>query len=432
MRIPQTLLLKIRLAVLIVFTGVCAWIFGFLWLNSGGTLPLISQEGYRVAASFPRVANLVQDSDVKMAGVDIGKVHDLDIDGDQVLATMDLDPEQAPLHQGATIQVRSKTLVEESYLEIVDGTGPAIPDGTVLPEGSGLGPTQLNDVLASLNPGTRQALAGTIRSLGGATRNTKEGVSGALAGLGALGREGNDAVAALAEQSKDLRELSGNAATLLAALDTRQGQIASLVHNADLLTEATASTSGEIESVLRELPPLLDSARSASGKITELSGSLAPVVADLNSAAPDLDRALRALPAAAADLRATLPALDASLGKAGATLDRVPPVAGDAAALVRTLDVAVADVNPILHYLRPYGPELASVFTNLGQSLAGHDVNGNALRVFPVFNEQTVRNMPLKTGIGPLRKSNAYPAPGSQVDPGSFEGNYPRVKKAPR
>lgn len=432
MRIPSSLLPKIRLGVLIAFTGVCAWIFGFLWLNSGGTLPLISQDGYRVSASFPRVANLVQDSDVKMAGVDIGSVHDIEVDGDRVRVVLDIDPERAPLHQGATVQVRSKTLVEESYLEVTDGQGAALADGSALPENAGKGPTQLNDVLASLNPGTRKALAGTIRSLGGATAGTKEGVSGALAGLGHLGREGNDAVAALASQSDDLRQLSGNAAALLAALDTRQGQIASLVRDADLLTEATAGTSGEIEAVMRELPGLLDSAKGAGGKLTELSAVLAPVAADLHRAAPALDLALRELPATAADLRATLPALDGALGKSGATLDRVPVVAGDASALLRTLDVTMADINPMLSYLRPYGPDIAAMFTNMGQSLAGRDVNGNALRVFPVFNEQSLKNAPVKTDLGPLRKSNAYPRPGGSTEPGPFEGRYPRVQEAPR
>lgn len=432
MRISHSLLPKIRLLVLVIFIAVCTWIFGYLWTNSGGNLPLVSKAGYQVSVQFPRIANLVPDSEVKIAGVHVGKVDDLVVKGDKVRVTMELEPVQRVLHEGATVQVRSKTLVEESYLEITDGSGSEIADGATLPEGAGKPPTQLNDVLASLNPGTRKALAGTIRSLGDATKGSKDSISAALSGLGHLGREGGDAVGALAAQSKDLRQLSGNAATLLAALDTRQGDIATLVANADRLTDATAGTRGEIERVMRELPGLLDTANGASGSVTELSKALGPVAKNLKAAGPDLDKALRELPATAADLRATLPYLDGALGKANDTLERVPTVAAEASRLLPTLDKALRDINPILGYLKPYGPEVASWFTNMSQSMSRGDVNGKALRAFAIFNEQSLKNLPVETDKGPLRKSNAYPKPGQATDPAPFEGEYPRVKKAPR
>ncbi|AXB46195.1 MlaD family protein [Prauserella oleivorans] len=428
MRISHSVLPAIRLTVLIVFVAVCAVIFGYLWDNSGGRLPF-QRSAYQLSASFPRVANLVPGADVMVAGVRVGEVAEVRPAGERARVTMELD-NQYPVHEGATVRVRNKTLVEETFLEISDGDGAPVPSGATLPDSAGQPPVQLNDVLASLDQPTREALASAVRSLGGATEGSRENISRALTGLGYLGREGQGALAALSAQSDDLSKLTGKTATLLAALDTSQGQIARLVADADTLTRTTADGAGQIEAVLRRLPPVLDSASAATDDLDRLSTSLAPIAQNLRTAAPDLSAALRELPRTSADLRGLLPSLDGVLNTAPDTLTRVPAVAADAQRLLPTLDVALADVNPMLAYLRPYGPDVASMFANMAQSMARGDTNGRWLRTFPPVNEQSVRGNPLNLNQIPLLdKYNPYPAPGEAANPGPFDGEYPRVQR---
>ena len=47
---------------------------GYLWTNSGGRLPLLSDDGYRVSVALADVDNLVPESDVRQTGVKIGRV----------------------------------------------------------------------------------------------------------------------------------------------------------------------------------------------------------------------------------------------------------------------------------------------------------------------------------------------------------------------
>ncbi|NBH07484.1 MCE family protein [Amycolatopsis sp. SID8362] len=421
----------IRLLALVAFAVACVVFFGYLWVNAGGKLPF-SSAGYQVTATFPRVANLVPDSDVMISGVPVGKVAEIKDDGDKAQVTIQLDREY-PLHQGVTAQVRNKTLVEETFLQLADGTGPALDSGSALPADAGKPAVGLNDVLASIDPTTRQALASSLRSLGMSTKDSQDSISQALTGLGDLGREGQGALAALSAQSEDLEKLSGNAAVLLAALDSRQGQIAQLVRDADTLTKTTADGGQDLQAVLRELPGVMDKARSASDGLNQLSGSLAPVARNLNSAAPDLSQALEQLPQTAADLRGMLPALNGVLDHAPDTLARVPVVAGDAHQLLPTLNVALGDVNPMLSYLEPYGHDIAATFSNMGQALSRGDANGTALRAFVILNEQSLRGNPLNlNNLTPLDKSNPYPAPGQAAHPGPFQGQYPRVEKGPK
>jgi phospholipid/cholesterol/gamma-HCH transport system substrate-binding protein len=416
--------------VLAVFIAACAGLFGFLWLNSGGKLPGISKAGYTADVRFHTASNLVYDSDITIAGIKVGKVQALNTEGDLARITMRLD-NNSPLHEGVTVQVRNKTLIEETYLEITDGKGPALPNGAVLPPSAGKEAVELNDVLASLDKPTKDSLTALVRSLGAGTKDTKEGVSEALQGLGDLGRDGHGALSALAAQSEDLQKLTGNTAKLLAALDTRQGQIAQLVSDADKLTQSTAGSDQELQAVLRQLPGLMDTAKNASGGLSKLGPALGPVARNLDAAAPDLNAALKELPGASTDLRGLLPSLNGVLDSAPNTLQRVPTFAGDASKFLPTLNVALGDVNPMLSYLVPYGRDVAAFFTNIGQVTARGDANGHAIRLFMVFNEQSVKGVPLNMDVGPLKKNNPYPGPGQSAKPGAFNGQYPRVEQDP-
>jgi phospholipid/cholesterol/gamma-HCH transport system substrate-binding protein len=429
MRISHGTLPLIRLVVLCVFFAVCAVIFGYLWLNSGGKVPLFSKSGYQVSFVAPKTANLVYNGDAMIAGVPVGEVEKIEVQGGDAKVTVQLN-DQHPLHQGVTFELRNKTLVEETFVEIVDGHGEPLPSGSALPIESVKSAVKLNDVLTSIDGDTRTALASTVRSLGAGTEGTKQDLSAALTGLGDLGRQGHDALGALAAQSDDLRELAGNSATLLAALDSRQGQIAQLVDNANQLTKATAGGAGQIEAVVRKLPGLMDTAKKASTGLNRLSGSLAPVAGNLNKAAPALSTALAELPATSADLRGLLPSLDGVLNKAPGTLTRVPQFSSDLRGLIPTARTALSDVNPMLAYLRPYGPEIAAYFINWGDSVTSGDANGKYWNVYPILDEYSVKGLPLDlSSLGPLNKFNPYPLPGTLNNPGPAERPYPHIER---
>lgn len=429
MRIRHGALPAIRLAVLIVFVTLCALIFAYLWVNAGGKVPPITKAGYQVSFTVSRVGNLVNYSDVMIAGVPVGKVESVEPREGQADVTIKLDQEY-PLHKGAKVRIGNKTLVEESYVEIVDGQGGEIVNGSTLPADAVKPAVTVDDVLASLDDETRAALADSLRSLGAGTKGSRKDVSVALTGLGELGREGKSVFDALAEQSEDLKELSGNSAALLAALDTRRGQIADMVSNANALTAATASRSDQLKQVVRKLPGLLDAAREASGGLNMLSDSLRPVAANLNEAGPPLSRALTELPQTSADLRGMLPALDSVLSKSPDTLSRVPRLSEDVRRIIPNARVALCDVNPMLSYVRPYGREVAALFTNWNDSLNSGDSISRFWRVYLTLNEKSVGGSPLDTNkVEPLNKFNPYPPPGSLTEPGPYERPYPRIER---
>ena len=178
------------------------------------------------------------------------------------------------------------------------------------------------------------------------------------------------------------------------------------------------------------LPSVLDATETASDKLDVLAGALRPVSRDLNAASPALTSAMRRLPSVSAELRGTLPPLDETLDEAPATLDRVSDFRLDTGKLITPSVEILRDVNPMLAYMRPYGHDIAGMFTNFGAHASRGNEAGNWSRSTLVFSEQSVKAMPIPTNsIGPLNRSNAYQAPMGALDPKPFTGKYPRVER---
>ncbi|WP_020498652.1 MlaD family protein [Sciscionella marina] len=425
---------RLRLLAVIAFVVACLVLIGYLWTQAGGTIPGVSStdEGYRVSADINDVDNLVPFADVEAAGINVGKVTSIHHVGRSARVEFSVNPEVAPLHQGATIQVSEKSLVGQPYIRLTDGHGQVVPSGTVLPASSVKPSVQLHDVLASLDAPTRGALRDTVRSLSAGTRGTHTDLHQLVDGLGRLGASGSTALDAIAAQSEDLKGLARQLPVALDALNSGQDDLGKLVDSADQLAKATSGQRADLEQTVRLLPGTLGKVRTASGKLGQLSGSLAPVVSNLRTAAPALSSALRQLPGTTSELRAMLPALNGTLDRAPATLNRIPTVAGDLNAALPQLRERLRDLNPMLRYLSPYGKDIGSFVANFGSSFAHTTTNGdNVLDLFTVANEQSVRGNPLNLGKGIFTQSNPYPAPGEQSHLGPFNGKFPRLVKDP-
>ncbi|GAB2962337.1 MlaD family protein [Amycolatopsis acidiphila] len=430
MRIPFSRLG--RLGIVFAFLSGAAAVLVYFFAGTEVRVPGIEPVGYQVLAKSKDVDNLVPASQVRMAGVQIGEVRKTTTTPDGVVIQFAItNKDVAPLHQGVIVRIGARSLVEDSYLDITDGHGPPLPDSSTLPPDAVQTSTQVDDLLRSLDPQTRDNLGSLLRSLGQGTQGTQQGLDATVTGLGELGRNGHTALDAIAAQSEDLQHLGQQTRTLLNALDTGEGQIATLVTEAQKITAATSGQRQSIEDTMRRLPGVLDSANTASGTLTTMASALAPVSANLKQAAPDLNVALDQLPQTTKDLRGLLTPLSQVLDAAPATLDRVPALGTDVRNLVPGARSLLSDANPMLSYLKPYGPELAAFFANFNAVLQYTDEAGvHYARLLPHVNEQSVQS-PLKSSLLGTYY-NPLPAPGTGAHPGPYSGTYPRLEPEPK
>jgi phospholipid/cholesterol/gamma-HCH transport system substrate-binding protein len=420
-----------RLLVLAIFFAVGGVVYAYLYVGVGGYVPFVTSSQYQLSTLVADEDNLVAASHVEVAGVQVGEVRTRDREGGRIKVTFTIDSKYAPLHEGVHIRLGERSLVGESYFDLADGTGPALPSGSVIPPKDFQPSTQLHDVLASFDPKTRSDMSSMLRELGAGTDGTQQDVSGLMAGLGDLGRQGNTALDALSAQSDDLQKLGGDTSTLLNAMDTSEGQIADLVTHADQLTKATSAQRKSIEATMRVLPTTLDTATTASSDISKLSDALNPVANSLRDASPFLSDALVKLPGASSDLKGLMPPLSGTLDRAPDTLHKVPDFGSAARDTIPQAREFVRDLNPMLLYLKPYGPEIAAFFANFNAIVRYTDEAGmNYIRLMPMINDHAVQTPVAYKG--PLTYTNPYPKPGSQPDPGPWDGKYPHVERLPK
>ena len=428
--------LKARIPMLVVvgFTAICVAGFGFLWIKAGGSVPGITHDqNYKVAFESTNIKNLKDLGDVRIAGVNIGKVESRTITGGKARVVLGIDKGAVPLHEGVTIRVGVKSLVGSSYVDIKDGSGSVIRNGATISNKSVKESVDVDELFNTFDKPTQDKIRGTAGSLAVATKGTGDNLDKTMTGVGELGTQGATVLDALAAQSDDLKALTRETTVLLGSLDTGRGQIADLVTDANTLTSATAGKADAVKATMRTLPELLTTVQAAAVKLTELAGPLSPIAKDLQKAAPDLNSALLQLPSATNDLHGLLPDLDATLKETPATLDRVPAVTKDTRTLIPQAQTLLRDVNPMLVYLAPYGQDVGAMFANFGASMNQLLPNGlSPLRLSATVSQNTLRGNPVKLpGLG-LNWINPYPKPGTAGDPQPFTGTYPRVTRDPK
>jgi hypothetical protein len=142
-----------------VFALSCVGLLLFLWVSFGGTLPLRAQ-GYRVAVLLPDSGDVTPQTDVRIAGVSVGKVVGVALDRSNTRAVLELNRRYAPLHGNIHVFVRRKSLLGEVYLELTPGmrSAPALLDGATIPASHVTTTTSLDQILSAFDPTTLASL----------------------------------------------------------------------------------------------------------------------------------------------------------------------------------------------------------------------------------------------------------------------------------
>src|SRR5919201_4424357 len=91
-----------RILTMVLFALSCFGLLLFLWLSFGGPVPLKPQ-GYQFKVAVPEATQLGLEADVRVAGVNVGKVRKKELDprGNRTLATVEIDRKYAPIKRNA-------------------------------------------------------------------------------------------------------------------------------------------------------------------------------------------------------------------------------------------------------------------------------------------------------------------------------------------
>ena len=198
-----------------------------------GDLPLIGG-GDTYHASFSEASGIKPNDEVRIAGVRVGKVTGVDLDGAKVDVTFKVDtPSQFGSETEAEIKV--KTLLGAMYLSLKpEGSGQLKKDSTIP-----LSRTKsAYDVVQAFSGLANRAeridtdrLADSIDTVAELTKDTPAAFQGTLRGLSRLSQT-------VASRNDQINELLGNLDTVSGTLADRDQDIVTLMKDSDVLLRA--------------------------------------------------------------------------------------------------------------------------------------------------------------------------------------------------
>jgi len=230
--------------------GVAAVLLGALNFDR---LPVV-HDATDYSAYFADAAGLQPDAPVQVAGLRVGQVASISLDGPRVLVSFDVD-DDVRLGDRTEAAIKTKTVLGAKYVEIVP-RGQGTQSGPIPLERT-TSPYQLTDVLGDL--------ATTINGL-----DTDE-LSASLATLAET----------FSDTPPELRLAVDGVARFADTLNERDEQLRSLLDNVGTVSGVLAERSDQIVQLVADTNALLEQLRRQSTSLDQISGNISAVARQL-------------------------------------------------------------------------------------------------------------------------------------------------------
>ena len=404
-----------RIAGMVVFALSCFGLLLFLWLAFGGPVPL-KPKGYEFHVDVPEATTLAKEADVRISGVPVGKVKDIQPDKRTGLSdvTVALQSRYAPLRSNARAVLRQKTLLGETYVELVPGTtaAKAVPEGGKLASARVSQTVELDEILRTFDPQTRTAFREWMQSQATAIGTHGRDVNDALGNLGPFAEDAARLADILNQHSGAVSRLISNTGVVFAALTERDGQLRSLIQNSNRVFATTAARDKDLQAAFIALPTFERESRATLVRLTKFADNANPLITQLRPAARELSPTLQDIKAISPDLRKLFvelnPLIDASktgFPAARHVLQRLRP-------LLAQLDPTLRQLTPILDFISQYKPELTAFFANTVGATEAKDP-GTSLHYLRTMNPLNMENLAVYPRRLGTNRTNPYAKPGN-------------------
>jgi len=436
-----------RILIAVGFTLSCFGLILFLWIAFGGPIPLKPQS-YRITAYFPEATQLAKESDVRIGGVSVGKVKELAlapidqrVNGkDTTEATMEIEPQFAPISADARAILRQKTLLGETYVELTPGTEPsenaapvslgaaanvsdadsesiaAIDEGGTLGVGQTEEATQIDEIFNALDEETRTSFQRWQQSSAIAIEGRGLDLSDSFGNLGPFLTDASEVLELLGRQKVALKGLVRDTGAVFEALTERDQALAGTIVGSNNTFEALASENEALAEIFQVLPTFERESRLTFERLDDFQVNTRPLVRDLTPVARDLSPTLRSVRELSPNLRNLFYDLDA-LNKASVKgLPALRDFFDGLAPVLNELDPFLANLNPIIQYLEfqkktvtdfLQGPAVG--LSGTYEPVAGDPAPRHGLRQLSYLSSESLSVYPSRI---PTNRGNGYLAPG--------------------
>ena len=253
-----------------------------------------------VKAAFKTVNDLKEGSQVRVAGVTVGKVKSIESvtggkSGEGAIVTMEVEDKGLPLHEDMTMKVRPRIFLEGNWFVDVSPGSPSAPlyeEGDMVPVQQTAAPVQFGQVLTALQSDTREDLQIVLDEYGRALCGKDVKKECRSAGAAGYNRSieywepafKNSAIvnqAMLGEEEHDLSNYIKGADRFARGINRDPEALKSLITDLATTAQAFAADEQKLSDTIEELPLTLIAGRRALGELNEAFPPLRRLVADL-------------------------------------------------------------------------------------------------------------------------------------------------------
>jgi phospholipid/cholesterol/gamma-HCH transport system substrate-binding protein len=246
-------------------------------------IPALKQ-AYEVTAEFQDAAGVTAENQVRVAGIKVGTVSEVELAGDHVLITMEID-NGTEVPDDAFAEIKLATLLGTKFIDLeAKGGGPYLEDGSNIPIERTTVPYE---IYQASNQGTNvledldgKALNAMLVELTELTRIAEDEIGLALEGLNDLGRGIN-------AKDEELRSLLAGADDLTALLDDEGDNIVRLIDSSNEVLGSLARQREEVQSLLAVTNQM---ARDVTSLLRENESNIDGILNDLHRALVVLER----------------------------------------------------------------------------------------------------------------------------------------------
>ena len=407
-----------RILGMVAFTASCVGILLYLWLTFGGSIPL-RPEGYRLQVKFPEATQLAQEADVRISGVNVGKVKTKTQEESTGLtvAELELDEKYAPLPEDAEAILRQKTLLGETYVELSPGSrdAPKLAEGGTLAAGQVSPTVELDEIFRTFDPKTRAAFGTWLDQQGRAVDKGGKALNDALATLTPFAEDVDAVLRILDRQEEATQGLVRDTGAVFGALTERQDQLRQLIENSNRVFETTAARDSELAATFVAFPTFLRETRATTRRLSDFARTTDPLISQLRPAARQLSPTLVSLSATAPDLRGLMRDLAPLIRVSRPGLPALRRVLDDTRPLLRRIEPFLRDLQPVFDYVALYRREVAAFFANASAATQASDppISGSGdsvkyLRTTNPLNPEVLAAYPRRI---PSNRANPYTEP---------------------
>ncbi len=259
----------VAIVALVVFAlGVTVYVLSSQQQPYPSWIPILGDDTFELKGEFESAQAITpgQGQTVNIAGIKVGDITDVSLEGGKAVVTMLIEDEYGPLvKEDATMLLRPRTGLQDMSVELDPGTPDAEPleDGATVSLASTEGNTQPERLLSSLDADTRDYLVLLLE--GGAT------------GLGDSGEELSATLRRFEPTARDLAKINGGLAKRRAniarainsfrkvseELGARDTQLTEFVESSNAALEGFANQEAALRESFQELPSTLQATQDA-------------------------------------------------------------------------------------------------------------------------------------------------------------------------